>query len=98
MHAVISIRVVRTGELYDVEVSPPDGPGWRSESALTPTEVLARLGELGVHSTVITDALSDADPSWSIAHDAEVTRRRGLASQPTRGVAGGGAANGPGQT
>lgn len=71
------IRIVNTGQGYQVEVSPPDGPTWHSSGPLTATEVLKQLATLGCHSTDITDALDGADPSWAVTHDAEVRARRG---------------------
>ena len=56
--------------------SPPHADSWRSPRPLTATEVLEELSERGCHSTDITDALSAANPDWTISHDAEVRRRR----------------------
>ena len=47
---------------------------------LTGTEVLAKLSEMGCHSTDITDALYEADPAWAERHDSEV-RARTLANE-----------------
>ena len=72
----MAISVYRYGEKYQVAVSPPQGPNWRSSDPLTATEVLEKLGALGCHSTDITDALYAVDPHWTERHDAEVRRRR----------------------
>ena len=64
------------GEKYQVAVSPPEGPNWRSSEPMTATEILKKLNELGCHSTDITDALYAADPQWAEKHDKEVLRRR----------------------
>lgn len=80
----MAIRIVRVGELYDAEVSPPNADAWHATTPLTPTEVLAELSARGCHSTDITDALDEADaasahrqPSWRSQHNAAVLRRRG---------------------
>ena len=71
------LTVEKIGDRFAVEVSPPHSrEPWRSTGPLSATEVLEKLSSLGVHSTEITDALYAADPSWTIAHDAEVLRRR----------------------
>jgi hypothetical protein len=57
---------------------PPEGPHWRSSEAMTATAVLEKLSGLGCHSTDITDALHEADPGWTVKHDEEVRRRRGI--------------------
>jgi hypothetical protein len=60
---------------YDVVLSPPHGPDWRSPSPLTATEVLRELVALGCHSTDVTDALYAADPSWAESHNEGVFQR-----------------------
>jgi hypothetical protein len=72
----MAINVVVYGDRYQVTVSPPEGPFWRSSEALTATDVLAKLSSLGCHSTNITDALSAADPNWAVRHDEELQRGR----------------------
>lgn len=72
----MAISVFVYGEKYQVAVSPPNGPAWRSTEPMTATEILKKLSELGCHSTDITDALYSADPLWGKKHDAEVMRRR----------------------
>jgi hypothetical protein len=72
----VAISVFVYGDKYQVAVSPPHGPEWRSYEAMTATEILKKLGELGCHSTDITDALYAADPQWGRKHDAEVMRQR----------------------
>ena len=71
------LMVEKVGDRFAVDVSPPNSrEPWRSVEPLSATEVLEKLSDLGCHSTDITDALYDADPSWTVAHDAEVLRRR----------------------
>ncbi|MGD0448331.1 MAG: hypothetical protein ABSB36_06900 [Candidatus Dormibacteria bacterium] len=72
----MAISIFRYGEKYQVAVSPPEGPNWRSSEPMSATEILAKLGALGCHSTDITDALYAADPQWTKSHDEEVRRRR----------------------
>ena len=72
----MAISVFIYGEKYQVAVSPPEGPSWQSPEPMTATEILKKLGELGCHSTDITDALYGADPQWAKKHDQEVLRRR----------------------
>lgn len=72
----VAISVFIYGEKYQVAVSPPEGPNWRSSEPMTATEILKKLGELGCHSTDITDALYEADPQWAEKHNREVLRRR----------------------
>jgi hypothetical protein len=71
----ITVTPVGTNQ-YEVAVSPPDGPPWRSDEPLTATEVLETLSSLGCHSTEITDALYASGSDWTVFHDAEVRRRR----------------------
>lgn len=71
------LRVEKVGDRFTVEASPPHSrEGWRSAEPLSATDVLEKLSDLGCHSTDITDALYAADPYWTVAHDAEVLRRR----------------------
>jgi hypothetical protein len=78
----VAIDVTKYGDRYHVAVSPPEGPHWRSREPLTAREVMARLSELGCHSTDITDALYAADPRWTTRHDEEVARRRRVRGVP----------------
>jgi hypothetical protein len=57
----LQIELERVGNRYSVVVTEPE---WRSERPLTAREVLRELSGLGIHSTDITDALSEADPGW----------------------------------
>jgi hypothetical protein len=72
----LSIEVVYESGGYRVSVSPPHAQAWQSTRLLTPTEVLEELSARGCHSTDITDALYAANTDWTVAHDAEVRRRR----------------------
>jgi hypothetical protein len=72
----VAIKVRRIERLYAVAVTPPHAEAWQSTQPLTATEVLEALSALGCHSTDITDALFEADPAWTLDHDAEVMRRR----------------------
>lgn len=69
------IKIEPVGDRYNVYLSPPEGPTWRSSKPLTATEVLERLSALGCHSTDITDALSATGTDWAADHDREVDRR-----------------------
>ena len=60
----IAIRPV--GERFMVELTPPHGY-WRSPDPLAPTDVIARLAELGCHSTDVTDALGFGEQTWMVA-------------------------------
>ena len=72
----MAISVLIYGDGYQVAVSPPVGPFWKSSDALSATEVLEKLAQLGCHSTDITDALSAADPKWAARHNEEALRQR----------------------
>ena len=61
---------------YHLSVSPPEGRPWRSTTALTATEALEKLQELGCHQTDAMDAMDVANPGWRLEHDTEVRRRR----------------------
>jgi hypothetical protein len=78
----MGIHITVDGDRYLVSVSPPEGPYWRSREALTATGVLATLSQLGCHSTDITDALYEADPTWAAKHDREVSPRRRAGEDP----------------
>jgi len=66
---------------YHLKVNPPEADESHEATVETPTEAMEILSQWGCHSTDITDALYDADPSWTTAHNAEVLRRRGQASE-----------------
>jgi hypothetical protein len=51
---------------YQVAVGPPEGPHWRSTDPMTATEVLAKLSQLGCHSTDISDPMYAAEPGWTL--------------------------------
>lgn len=72
----MAISIFVDGDRYQVAVTPPHAPVWRSKEPLTATEVLAKLSSLGCHSTDITDALYEADPNWTQRHTVEVLRQR----------------------
>ncbi len=73
------IQIWRSDDRYQVAVSAPDGPYWRSTDPMTATEVLAKLSQLGCHSTDITDALYAANPAWALEHERSVLSKRHLA-------------------
>ena len=73
------ISVTRRSDKFEVELTPPDG-NWQSTDLMSATKVLARLSEMGCHSTAITDALDASGADWRPGHDAEVLRRRRLNS------------------
>lgn len=62
----MAIVVTRTGNLYGATVTPPHGKGkpWSSPEAMPGSKLIDRLRELGCHTTDITDAFYEADPSW----------------------------------
>jgi hypothetical protein len=72
----VAIRLTPKGQNFWVEVTPPHAETWRSDAPLSATDVLEVLSDKGCHSTDITDALYEADPTWTARHDAEVLRRR----------------------
>jgi hypothetical protein len=97
----MGLRIKRVNDGYRVNVSPPHGRLWRSDHAMPPTDVLARLEELGCHSTDVTDALDAADVEWADAggrtdfgwatqHDAEVLQRRANAASQGEAPSGSG--------
>jgi hypothetical protein len=71
----MAIRLDPTGERFMVALRPPDGE-WRSTDALAATDVIAKLAELGCHSTDITGAPDATGLDWRPVGDAEVGRRR----------------------
>ncbi len=81
----MAIDVTKHGDRYHVSVSPPEGPPWRSREPLTATQVLTRLSAIGCHSTDVTDALTAADPKWTVRHDQEVGRLRNVHGVPRSG-------------
>jgi hypothetical protein len=62
----VPITITRSGDLYSATVSPPHGNGklWSSPQPTTALKLIDGLRELGCHTTDITDALYEADPSW----------------------------------
>jgi len=74
--SVVAILLTLDGERFWVEVTPRDADEWRSDQPLTATEVLGVLSKRGCDSTEVIYALDQADPTWSVRHDAEVMRRR----------------------
>ena len=70
------ITVWKADDKYQVAVSPPDGPPWRSSTPMTAREIVQKLASLGCHSTDISDAFYAADPFWTTAYDADVLRHR----------------------
>lgn len=82
----MKITITVDGERYRLSVrTRPGAPDWDSPEAMTATEVLGKLLELGVHSTDATDALREVDPGWAKKHDEEVLRRRQLAKSESAG-------------
>jgi hypothetical protein len=60
------IVVVKVGDLWEAEVTPPHGRGqtWRSSHPQTLNALMASLEGLGCHQTDIRDSLYLADPDW----------------------------------
>lgn len=60
------VVVVKIGDLYEAEVTPPHGRGraWHSPGPQTLVALIASLEDLGCHETDIGDALYLADPDW----------------------------------
>ena len=77
----VSLLIRHENGAYHLAVSPPETAESHEATVGTPTEVLEVLSRWGCHSTAITDALYEADPSWAVTHDAEVLRRRGQAPE-----------------
>jgi hypothetical protein len=67
----VSIKVTRTADGYEVEVTPsPRLPEtWASNGTLTYEETEDRLVEIGYHLQDITDALYWADQKWAKRDD-----------------------------
>jgi hypothetical protein len=59
------ITVWRRDDKYEVSVSPPHGPPWRSSEPITSREIFDKLIGMGCHSTDIRDAFDAADPFWT---------------------------------
>jgi hypothetical protein len=70
------ITIYKADDKYHVAVSPPSGRFWRSSTPMSAREIVRKLGELGCHSTDITDAFYAADPFWSERYDKEVRDAR----------------------
>jgi hypothetical protein len=60
----VPIMIKRSGDLYSATVSPPHGSLWSSPQPMTASKLIDVLRDLGCHTTDITDALYEADPSW----------------------------------
>lgn len=71
----MAIRVTRTGDKFDVEVTRPHGE-WQSPAPLTAHEVMTQLSSIGCHQTDVMDALTESGTDWVPGYDAEVLRRR----------------------
>jgi hypothetical protein len=61
----MSITIWRREDKYEVSVSPPEGPLWRSSQPMSSREILDKLIGMGCHSTDIRDAFDAADPFWT---------------------------------
>jgi hypothetical protein len=59
------ITIWRRDDKYEVTVSPPHGPLWRSGESMTSREIFDALIRMGCHSTDIRDAFDAADPFWT---------------------------------
>jgi hypothetical protein len=81
----MKITVTVDGDRYRLSFRSSVAPDWDSPQPMTATEVLVKLGELGVHSTDAADALYEADPGWAKKHDEEMLRRRELAKSESAG-------------
>jgi len=63
---VVAIEIIRVGDLYEANVTPPHGGGiaWATTRAMTTNDLIAALRERGCHTTDIGDAFYEADPEW----------------------------------
>lgn len=59
------VKIIRVGQSYRAEVTPPHGGGdlW-SSPALSADELIKELLARGCHETDIGDAFYEADPGW----------------------------------
>jgi hypothetical protein len=61
----MSIRIDLVGDQYLATVTPPHGSAaWATPKPLTQAELIAKLREIGCHTTDIGDAFYAADPDW----------------------------------
>jgi hypothetical protein len=61
----VSISIQRVGNRYTAVVTPMDRPEpWATSEPLTQRELIAKLRDLGCHTTDIGDAFYSADPDW----------------------------------
>jgi hypothetical protein len=61
----MSIRIDLVGDRYTATVTPPHGSAaWATTDPLARTELIAKLREIGCHTTDIGDAFYAADPDW----------------------------------
>jgi hypothetical protein len=62
----MGILVSRVGQLYEAEVTPPQGNGtpWSSTVPLRRDDLFKALVDQGCHQTDIGDAFYKADPEW----------------------------------
>jgi hypothetical protein len=67
----VSIKLTRTANGYEVEVTPsPRLPEqWLSDGTLSQEATIDRLVEIGYHLQDITDALFFADQKWAERDD-----------------------------
>jgi hypothetical protein len=70
----VTIRVIHNELGWHLHADPPHVPSSRDALVATPSEALAALSSWGIHSTDVTDALYDADPTWTVVHDREIRR------------------------
>ncbi len=62
---MMPVTIYKADDKYQVSVSPPEGPSWRSSEPMSPAEIFDKLIDLGVHTTDISDAFYAADPFWT---------------------------------
>jgi hypothetical protein len=62
----MSIRIQLVGDRYTAAVTPPHGStAWATTTdPLARTELIAKLREIGCHTTDISDAFYTADREW----------------------------------
>ena len=61
----MTILIQLVGERFTAAVTPPHGSmAWTTAEPMTRTELIAKLRELGCHTTDMSDAFYVADPEW----------------------------------
>jgi hypothetical protein len=60
----MAITVSRLDDAYEASVTLPHGTPWNSPNTMSALAIVAKLRELGCHTTDIDEAFQAADPRW----------------------------------